>query len=440
MAIFFKKTSNSLYLKNALILLLDSVIKILAGFILTVLIARFFGPGKFGDINYVLAVVEILQIFVLFGFDDIVLRDLGQKNVADYIILGSAIILRVLFAAIAYVVGIILFVFFFGKSFLPLYLILGLQLFFYVLYILKPWFQIHSLNKYVAISSQICFWVMAAAKVLVIVFNIENLKIYASAIALSVFCEVLCLYVFHAKYGHGVTTWKADSSYQKRLLSDSLPVVFQSFAIIIYMKTDQLMIGKMLNSEELGIYSIAVTISQVVYFLPGTLINAFYPKIAEKARNKQPYEDDVSTLGAVLIIPFILFALCCTFIIPYFIPLIFGEAYAEAGDVIKFHSWAGVFVALGCANSYWLVLNNLQRYSLYATIIGAVFNFALNLIFIPKFGINGAAITTVLSQMMATFGAYFFFKDKRSLKIRTMCFCKIFTFKLYKDILLMMKK
>ena len=60
-----KETNNYLYIKNALILMFDSVIKILAGFILTVLIARFFGPGKFGDINYVLAVVEILQIFVL---------------------------------------------------------------------------------------------------------------------------------------------------------------------------------------------------------------------------------------------------------------------------------------------------------------------------------------------------------------------------------------
>lgn len=440
MAILFRKTNNSLYIKNALILMLDSVIRTLAGSILTILIARFFGPGKFGDINYVQAIVEMLQIFVLFGFDDIVLRDLGQKNISDDVIIGSAVMLRVLFAAIVYGAGIILFVFFFGKSFLSLYLILSLQLFFCVLYILRGWFQIHSLNKYIAVSSQICFWAVAVAKIAVLAFNIENLKLYASALSLSVFCEVLCLYIFHTKYGHGITTWKIDPSYQKKLLLNSLPLVFQNFAIVIYMKIDQLMIGKMLNSEELGIYSIAVTISQVVYFLPGTLINAFYPKIAEKARNKQPYEDDVSTLGAVLIILFILFAVCCTFVIPHFIPLIFGKVYTEAGNVIKIHSWAGIFVALGCVNSYWLVLNGLQRYSLYANGIGAVFNFALNFIFIPIFGINGAAVTTVLSQMMAAFGAYLFFKDKRSLKIRTTCFCKIFTFKLYRDILFMIKK
>lgn len=97
-------------------------------------------------------------------------------------------------------------------------------------------------------------------------------------------------------------------------------------------------------------------------------------------------------------------------------------------------------MAVGSANSYWLVLNGQQRYSLYASAIGAVFNFLLNLILIPALGINGAAVATVLSQMVATFGAFFFFKDKRSLRIRKMCFHKIFTFKLYKDILLLIKK
>ena len=66
-----EKKKNGVYLKNALVLMFDSVIKIVVGFVLTVLIARFFGPGKFGDVNYVYAVIEILQIFVMFGFDDI---------------------------------------------------------------------------------------------------------------------------------------------------------------------------------------------------------------------------------------------------------------------------------------------------------------------------------------------------------------------------------
>ena len=53
-----------------------------------------------------------LRSFVLFGFDEIVLRDLGQKNISDDVILGSSIILRLLFAVITYIAGAILFIFF----------------------------------------------------------------------------------------------------------------------------------------------------------------------------------------------------------------------------------------------------------------------------------------------------------------------------------------
>jgi O-antigen/teichoic acid export membrane protein len=434
-----KETNNYLYIKNALILMIDSVIKILAGFILTVLIARFFGPGKFGDINYVLAVVEILQIFVLFGFDDIVLRDFGQKNISDNIILGSAVALRVLFAAITYVAGIFLFIFFLGKSFISLYLIVGINLFIYAFWSLKQWFQINSLNKYIAISSQICFWVMSVTKFLVIIFTLENLKTYAWALVFSQFCEVFFLYLFINKRGVGIHYWKTNFSYQKKLLHDSLPILFQNFAIIIYMKIDQLMIGKILTSSELGIYSVAVLISQVVYFFPGAIIGAFYPKIADKKRRGEPYEDEISTLGAIVIIITVIFALCCTFIIPYFLPLFFGKDYISATDVIKIHSWAGIFVALAEANKYWLVLNNLQHYSMIATTIGAVCNVVLNFIFIPRIGINGAALATVISQFIVSYGVYLFFKDRRSLIIRTNCILKIFRLQTYTDIVEILK-
>ena len=110
-----KRAGNGLYIKNALVLMFDTVIKILVGFFLTVLIARAFGPGKFGEVNYVYAVIEILQILVMFGFDDIVLRDLGEKKIKDSVILSNSVFLRMFFAVIAFFIGLFLFIFFLGK-------------------------------------------------------------------------------------------------------------------------------------------------------------------------------------------------------------------------------------------------------------------------------------------------------------------------------------
>lgn len=435
-----KRAGNGLYIKNALVLMFDTVIKILVGFFLTVLIARAFGPGKFGEVNYVYAVIEILQILVMFGFDDIVLRDLGEKKIKDSVILSNSVFLRMFFAVIAFFIGLFLFIFFLGKKFLPLYFILATQLLFYSFYIFKQWFAIYSLNKYTAIASQISFWVLSVGKIIILIFNIGELKLYAGALAFSMFCEVFFLYLFYIRQGQAISLKGIDFSYQKKLLRDSLPIVFQNFAIVIYMKMDQLMIGKTLSSSELGIYSIAVTISQVIYFFLGALIGAFYPKIAEKRRNNENYEDEISTLAAVTVMIAIIFALCCIFIIPYFVPLFFGADYVRAADVIKIHSWAGIFVALTEANKCWLVFNNLQHYSMIATAIGAVCNVVLNVIFIPRFGINGAAVATVISQIIAGYMVYLFFRDKRSFVIRTNCFLKVFYPSTYLNIFRIIKR
>lgn len=435
------KMKNSKYAKNTAVLMLDSTLKILVGFLFTVLIARFFGPGKFGKVNYVLAVVELLQVLVLFGFEDIVLKDLGFGNYSKSMILRTGIFCRLCFAAIYYVLGFPLFFFFLGQEFLVLYSILGLQLFLYVFYLLKQWFQIQSLNQYPVIASQIGSFVYSLFRLGIILFSIGNLAIYSWALVLSLFCEIFSLIFFYRKNSYSnKETNKIDLKYAKQLLKNSIPLVLQNFAILIYMKIDQLMIGKMLPMEELGIYSIGVTVSQTIYFFPGAIINAYYPRIVKKKRNGEDYKGSISDVGAINILLCFLFAVACTILAPIFIKLIFGEAYVKSGNVIQIHAWAGIFVALSSSNGYYLVWKGLQRYSLYATLIGAICNVTLNFIFIPIFGIYGAAITTILSQMMASFGAYFFFKDKESLELRTECLRKVVTPRTYKRFLEILKK
>ena len=48
---------------------------------------------------------------------------------------------------------------------------------------------------------------------------------------------------------------------------------------IVYLKVDQIMIGEMLGGEELGIYSVAVRMSEVWYFFPTAIIVSFFPKL-----------------------------------------------------------------------------------------------------------------------------------------------------------------
>jgi Na+-driven multidrug efflux pump len=86
------------------------------------------------------------------------------------------------------------------------------------------------------------------------------------------------------------------------------------------------------------------------------------------------------------------------------------------------HIWASVFVFLGVVSGSWLTSENLQRLSFYRTLAGTVINVSLNFTLIPIYGITGAAIATLIAQMVAALIFDIFLK-----KTRRMFFMKLNT-------------
>lgn len=415
-----KSLIKSKYVKNAIMLMGDSIIRLAISFIISIVIARIFGPEKFGRINYVLAFVSMLQVFVIFGFDEIALKDMGLETYPENSIIKTVIDLRWCLAIIAYIFGSFVFYLFIDKSLIFYYLILGLELFCFIFYIYKQWFQIKSLNKYVVLASQISFFVILVLKILYLLF-FTNLYIYAFLLVFSVFIEVIVLtisFYTHKPNGNGVF----DFNYAKSLVKQSFPLMLQSFATIIYMKIDQVMIGKMMTTSDVGIYSIAVTISELVYFIPMAIANAFYPKISDTKKNGQDYKFVIERIGQINVFICFVFSVFCTVFMPLLVNFVYGQSYAEAGNIIQIHCWASIFVAIGCSNSVFLIFERKQKLSFCATLIGAIINVFLNFILIKIDGGKGAAIATLLSQSFASLFFYLFIKDKQFFILRAKSF------------------
>jgi PST family polysaccharide transporter len=91
----------------------------------------------------------------------------------------------------------------------------------------------------------------------------------------------------------------------------------------------------------------------------------------------------------------------------------YGDAYLPSAKVVQIHSWASIFVALGSSGiGTYLILNNIQKLSLFSVLFGAFSNIVLNSFLIPHFGINGAAIATVISYSFAAYFCYLFLDRK----------------------------
>jgi len=192
----------------------------------------------------------------------------------------------------------------------------------------------------------------------------------------------------------------------------------------------------MLGDESVGVYSAAVRISEVWYFIPMVIAASVFPSIIEaKKQGEALYYQRLQKLYNLMVVLALAVAIPMTFLSELVVTLLFGNAYVQAGSVLSIHIWAGLFVFLGLASGKWFIIEGLQRYSFYRTLFGAVANIVLNLIMIPKFGVLGAASATVISYAIAGL-----FSDVLQKETRTIFKMKLRSLNIYSTLISIWRK
>ena len=97
--------------------------------------------------------------------------------------------------------------------------------------------------------------------------------------------------------------------------------------------------------------------------------------------------------------------------------LIYGSDYTISHNVLFILSIGILFESMAKINGRWIILKNFQIISLYRTLFGALLNVALNIFFIPKYGIEGAAYSTLITLFLSVFVFYIFHHKTRNIFI-----------------------
>ena len=205
------------------------------------------------------------------------------------------------------------------------------------------------------------------------------------------------------------------------LMKEAWPLMLSGLVVSLYMRIDQVMIGQMLGDQELGIYAAAVRISESWYFVPMAISVSLFPAIIA-LRNRSP-NDYLRTMrnayGFILWIS-LGFAGFIAMTSVWIMSITFGAGYEDGATVLVVHAWCGVFVGLGVISGKWLIAEGLHMFAMARTAAGAIANIILNFIWIPRYGIVGAAYATLVAQVIAAL-----FSDLTYRPARAMFFLKI---------------
>lgn len=410
------------YFKNTSWLFGEKILRMVVGLFVGIWVARYLGPEQFGLFSYAQSFVGLFTAIATLGLDGIVVRELVKDETRRDELIGTAFWLKVMGAfGVLLILGIAINFTSNDHFTNVLVFIIASATIFQSFNVIDFYFQSKVLSKYVVYANIISLLLSSIVKV-ALILNDAPLIAFAWVVLFDSFV-LACGFIYfyfknNSKFKIQNLTFKSKTAVL--LLRDSWPLILSGIVISIYMKIDQVMIKEMLDAEAVGQYAAAVRLSEAWYFIPMVIASSLFPAIINaKKVSEELYYARLQKLYDLMVWMAIAIALPMTFLSDWVVNLLYGGQYSEAGSVLMIHIWAGVFVFLGVASGKWFVAENLQMLSFWRTFNGMVVNVVLNFILIPKYGIQGAAIATLLSQAMA---AYIF--DFFNIKTRKMFYMK----------------
>ena len=384
----------------------DRILRMGVGLVVGVWVARYLGVEQFGTFNYAAAFVVLFSTCASLGLPSLIIREIANEPEKKEQILGTAFWLQLSggIATLLLAITTISILRHDDPVTIGLVSILASVSIFQAFDTIDLWFQSQVNSKYTVLAKNAAFLVITLFKVLLINIHAPLLSFAWATLAEAAIGSVGLIYCYKLQ-GYFISMWKWDFHIAKKLLRESYPLIFSGMAVVIYMKIDQIMLGEMIGSQSVGIYSAATRISEIWYFIPTAIASSIYPAIfsAKKEGNEILYYRRIQQLLRLLSTIAIIIAVPMSFLSGDVVTILFGSEYSAAGPILAIHIWAAVFVFMGVGTSSWFIAEGLTYLTFRRTLIGAVVNIILNFVLIPMYGGIGAAIATVISQAFASF-------------------------------------
>ncbi|MBI2355166.1 MAG: flippase [Deltaproteobacteria bacterium] len=373
------------------------------GLLVSVWVARYLGPAQFGMLSYATAFVALFGALATLGLDGIVVRELVRNPDDSQEILGTAFALRLAGGLLALLMAVAVASWLrHGEQTLRwLVAIIAAGAVFQAFDVIDFWFQANVLSKHTVMAKNAAFSVASLARVGLILSH-APLILFAGVSLLEVVLGAAGLIIVYRRNGGFPGEWRSNAARCRRLLGDSWPLILSGFSVAIYMKIDQVMLGEMAGDRVVGIYSSAIRISEIWYFLPMIIVSSVFPAVIQaKERDEGLYVRRMQRLFRLMTAISLAIAVPMTFLSEWVVVTLFGQGFAAAAPVLAIHIWAALFVFLGVAQGPWDLAENLTRLALFRISSGAFINVVLNVFLIPAYGAVGAAVATVVSQAFA---------------------------------------
>ncbi|MBQ8621380.1 MAG: flippase [Oscillospiraceae bacterium] len=405
--------NNKRIFKNAAWIVGCKIFQALLGLVVTMLSARYLGPSGYGLINYAASIVAFVVPVMQLGLNSTLVQEIVNDPDREGEILGTSIAMN-LVSSVFCILGIVFFSAIANRgetvttAVCALY---SIQLVFQSLELIQCWFQAKLLSRYTAITMLVAYGVTAAYKILLLILG-SSVYWFAVAQALDFGIIGVTLLIIYRKVG----TARLSFSWQlaRQLFSRSKYYIVSSLMVTVFAQTDRIMLKAMVDEAAVGYYSAAISCATMTGFVFVAIIDSARPGIFESARaSASSFEKSVSALYCVIIWLSLVQCAGITFFAELIVSILYGSAYAPTVGTLRLVVWYTTFSYLGAVRNIWILAEGKQKYLWIINLSGAGANVILNALMIPVWGINGAALASLITQIFTNVIISFLLKPIR---------------------------
>ncbi len=403
-SLFFDNlTVKQTLFKNTFWLVTAGVINKFLKFVLFVYVARILGATEYGKFTFALALVGLFIIFADLGLSQIITREFAkekgrEKEFPDILSLKILLCLGTL-------IFILISSFFvtpdpiIQKIIWILALCILIESFFSTIF---AFLQARQKMEYQSSASILETLLTVGAGLFILFYfpsaqNLSYSYLFAASITL-----IFILIFFHFKIQRLSLAW--NFSVWRKFLLISWPLALVGVAGTIFNQIDSVMLGYFGQITQTGWYNAAYRVIWVTLIPTGLIAVSFFPVLSkyfkESKEKLQKTWDYYMELIIFLAIPLTIGGIVLA---PKIIDFIYGQDYAPAVLAFQILMITAGIVFLNTPLYDLMIVSNQQAKIFWISLSGAIINVILNLTLIPKFSLYGAAVATVITQLLIFF-------------------------------------
>lgn len=381
------------------------------GILGAIYLARTLSKGSFGKWSYAYAFLQYLMIFSDYGINS----RLGVREVAKDVSKINFYFAN--FFSIRFLVGLFSFLIFsfifilFYKGFMQKFLILTIVA--VIPYSLIQEWVFRGLEKMEYITLGRFFQGLTFLLFIYLLVKSDKDIFYVPLSRLVSFLIISFVFLF-LFYRMGLFCGfleNIDIKFLQNILKIGFILVLSSLMVKVYYNVDTIMMGIFRSMEEVGVYSALYNFVLGLVSIRNVILGAVFPTLSRvKILPKRVFIRKIvfieilsSSLGLIAFLVAIFFN-------KFWINLIYGSKYISDLSLKVFNILmvTPLIIFVDLVFPSLLITAEYEKYYFLVTSIGAGLNFILNLFFIPRYGMIGAAITTLLSELWVLFASLYF--------------------------------